>query len=304
MRDLRQAVWKDHPANPLIAPPGREWLLADPTVVTPDQSPDGRFHLFANTLRGIHHYVSEDGIAWDKIGGALFGGLRAFVFVENGYHLFYERFVPPNKTVVAVRSSPDLETWSEPRTVLEPRFHWEGRVLYTNGNPCVVKHDGLYRLYYSASWVWLRDCYFIEPKYIGVAESALLLGPYEKRPDPIIGPSDEVAWRNLGAGAIRVVPPSKGVPWLAFNNGIYIDPEGRSRSEIHLLESDDGLSWRNVHDGPILAPEPGWKNALVYAMHVCTTKGKTRLYYNARDGWFRGTERIGLALAQTKNAKG
>ena len=297
MIDLRRCTFEDHPDNPLIVPPGREFLIADPTVVAPNQAPDNVFHLFAHSLRGIHHYTSLDGVAWEKVGGALFPGIRPYLFVQDGYHLFYERFERPWRSVVAVRSSTDLKTWSEPRTLLRPKLSWEGRVLRTNSNPCVVKTDGQYRLYYAANWVLLRDCwYIIEPKFIGVAQSEMLLGPYEKRPDPIIIPSADVPWRNLGAGSLKVIAPQDDRPWLGLNNGIYIDEQGRSRSDIRLLESEDGLSWRPANDAPLVSPEPGWKRALVYAMHACFYESKVYLYFNARDGWAKGVERIGMAV--------
>lgn len=298
MKDLTRYTFEDHPDNPLISPPGREFIIADPTVVVPDKSPDNRWHLFAHSLRGIHHYASDDGIDWKHKQGPLFIGMRPFIFIENGYHLFYERFARPWRTVVAVRSSTDLENWSEPRTVLSPSRPWEGRILRTNSNPCVVRHDGRYRLYYAAGWIWLKDCYFIEPKFIGVAESDLLLGPYKKMTDPILSPGPDPYWRNLGAGSIKVLEKSDDENLFALNNGIYIDKKGQSRSEIWLLESTDGIDWNVASEQPLVAPEPGWKNALVYAMHLSEYEGQLYLYYNARDGWFRGTERIGVAVGK------
>lgn len=298
MGDIRDLTWEDHPSNPLIKPPGREFIIADPTIVSSADSPDKKVHLFAHSLRGIHHYVSYDGVKFERLAGPLFRGLRPYVVVENGYHMFYERFVPLRKTVIAVRSSPDLIKWSEPRTVVSPLYPWEGRGLLTNSNPCVVPIDGGYRLYFAASWIFLKDCKFIEPKVIGYAESKMLLGPYEKHPEPIIVPSPDLPWRNFGAGSIKVMPPQGNTPWIALNNGIYLDDQGRSRSEIRMLESDDGLAWTEVHEKPILAPEPGWKNALVYAMHLYFHEGVPYIYYNARDGWFKGTERIGLAIGK------
>lgn len=298
MKDLDHYIFEDHPDNPLISPPGREFIIADPTVVVPDKSPDGQWHLFAHSLRGIHHYTSNDGIDWVHLERPLFSGLRPYIFIENGYHLFYERFARPWRTVIAVRSSTDLKNWSEPRTALSPNLPWEGRLLRTNSNPCVVRHDGRYRLYYAAGWVWLKDCYFIEPKFIGVAESDLLLGPYKKLNEPIISPGPEPFWRNLGAGSIKVLGKLNGETWHALNNGIYIDQAGHSRSEIRLLQSEDGFNWEEARNTPLVAPESGWKKALVYAMHLSEYQGELFLFYNARDGWFRGTERIGVAIGR------
>ncbi len=289
----------DHPSNPLIEPPGREWIIADPTFLPPFDTPDGKWHLFAHSLRGIHHYISEDGVEWAKRGGRLFGGVRPFLYKEKGkYFLFYERFKHPWLSEVAARTSNDLLGWSEPQTLLSPEFRWEGALMRTNGNPCLVRAGGEYRLYFSAGSVWLPDCGFPEPRYIGVASSENPLGSYEKRSMPIICRNKADRWRNMGAGALKVLPNPEGGGWLGFNNGIYRDKEGKSRSAIMLLESPDGYRWNYSAPEPIIAPEDlGWKKAFVYALDVRICHNEWRLYYNARDGWFRGTEQIGLAVS-------
>lgn len=289
----------DSPLNPLIEPPPFEWLIADPTVITPNQSPDGRWHLWANSLRGIHHYLSEDGYRWRREKGPLFGGLRPFVrFVDGRFVMFYERFLTPRLSVVAMRASDDLLSWSEAKTILSPSLPWEGGLVKTNGNPCLVWGDFGYRLYYSAGLVFLSDCMFPEPRFIGVAESEKLDGHYTKRVLPIIEPSLDEPYRNFGAGAIKVYCAEDG--FIGFNNGIYKDRRGRSRSAIVLLKSGDGYAWRAVREEPILEPEPrSWKRAFVYQLDVVEHDGELRLYYNARDGWFIGKERIGVAVGKT-----
>lgn len=296
--------FEDHPGNPLIEPVGREYgighLIADPSVIVPRDAPDRRWHLFAHSLKGIHRYTSDDGLTWTYAAGPLFPGLRPFVLAEDGFVMFYERYKSPLRSHIVYRRSRDLVNWGEEHNVLTPAWSWEGRVMFTNSNPCVVRHKHLYRLYFSANWVWLRNCGFIEPKFIGYAESGNLEGPYEKNAEPIIGPTNELYWRNLGAGSIKVFPPDRpGDPWLALNNGIFRDAAGKDRSEIHLLKSPDGLDWTEATTEPIVAPEgEGWKKALVYAMCLVEHQGERRLYYNARDGWFRGSERIGVAIAR------
>lgn len=297
--DFQTLRWIDHPDNPLIGPSAPDWMIADPSVLTPDLTPDGRWHLFANAIiQGIQHFVSDDGIRWTRVAKKLFIGIRPYIVREDDtYYLFYEKPAGLRGSVIAVRQSRDLLGWSDPRVVSSPEFPWEGKRLRTNGNPCLVRHEGRWRLYFSAGWVFLHDCLFIEPRYIGVAESDHILGPYIKRPEPLIGPSPDPFFRNLGAGSIKVLPPTGSTPWVGFNNGIYRDEDGHSRSEIHLLHSDDGYDWRLVSESPLLAPTNlGWKRALVYAMHVVEYEGQWRMYYNARDGWFIGKERIGLAI--------
>lgn len=301
---MENFIWTDCPQNPLVEPVFPDWMIADPCVLTPSQTPDGKWHMFANAIiKGVRHLVSDDGVKWKMLDDKLFIGIRPYVFLENGtYHLFYEKPASPKKSVIARRTSSDLKSWSEAVTALSPQYDWEGTFFRTNGNPCLIKHEGVYRLYYSASWIFLKDCLFFEPKYIGVAESDKIEGPYVKRDKPLISPSKDVYWRNFGAGSMKVIPPaSQGEPWRAFNNGIYIDEKGRSRSEIHLLNSDDGYDWKIADDAPISAPtNEGWKRALVYAMHVVNYDGEWRMYYNSRDGWFIGKERIGMAVGKPR----
>jgi predicted GH43/DUF377 family glycosyl hydrolase len=285
----------DHVSNPLITPPFPEFLIADPTFLPPDQSPDGKWHLFAHgILLGIHHFRSDDGVAWRRV-GRLFWGMRPFVMKEgDGYLMFFERIVSLKKSVIAMARSGDLVHWSRPVVILEPSLEWEGTTARTNGNPSVVRCDDGWRLYYSAGLSWLKDCGFPEPRHIGVAFADRPEGPWRKHPQPILSPSPDVPHRNHGAGAIKVVRDGTG--FLGFNNGIFIDAEGRSRSDIRLLLSDDGIAWREAADRPLVAPEgTGWKRALVYALDARCVDGTWWMYYNARSGWRFGVERIGLA---------
>lgn len=297
MKDLAKAMWVDHPLNPMIAPTRPDWMIADPTVLSPDQAPDGNWHLYANSVGFINHYLSVDGLAWEKRGGRLFQGIRPFLFHEEGtYYLLYERFLRPWRTGVAMRCSADLVDWDEPRMLLRASEKRDGRGIRFLGNPCLVKHGGTYRLYFSSGWIFLGDCLYFEPRYIGVAFSDSLDGPYTRHPTPLLGPDAKHRHRNFGAGSIKVIEDGAG-GWWVFNNGIYKDDEGRSRSAIMLLRSGDGLVFEQVLEDPIIAPEPGWKRAFVYAFDPVLHGSELRLYYNARDGWLRGRERIGLATA-------
>lgn len=299
--------WEDYPDNPLIKPlPSQHWpdsLLADPAVVTPQDSPDGTWHLFAHSLQGIHHFVSPDGIAWQKVqgDGPLFPGMRPCVFFEEGLcYMLYERITAllPLSSLIEIRSSTDLLEWSLPVTILEPTLPWERSAQSsTTGNPFLMKRDGAYWLYYSANGVYLPDCVYFEPKYIGVAISDHIFGPYRKEEAPLIEPSEDEPYRNLGAGSIKILPQQWGGTWVAFNNGIYRDAAGHSHSAILVLTSKDGLSWGPLCPDPAIAPgDAPWKRAFVYAFDVKESGGRHRMYYNARDGWLFGTECIGVAF--------
>ncbi len=285
--------WTEHPGNPLIHPPFPEFLIADPTFLPPADTPDGRWHLFAHgILLGIHHFVSDDGVHWERV-GRVAAGLRPFIVREDGYRLFFERVDSPLQTKICSIRSDDLVKWSRPRNILRPSLPWEGSVAHTNGNPCVLRRDGEWWLYYSAGFCWLKDCGFPEPLHVGLARADRIDGPYRKLQTPILSPSPDVPHRNLGAGAMKVIEANGRL--LGFNNGIYTDAAGRSRSDIRLLTSDDGIAWAEASDRPLIAPEAGWKKALVYALDVRPVGDKYWMFFNARDGWFLGKERIGLA---------
>ncbi len=289
--------WTDHPDNPLVEPPRPEILLGDPAVVLPADAPDGRWHMFANTMLGIHHFTSGNGIRWLRC-GKVGPGWRAFILEDSGlFHMYYEVFtIPQIRSHVELRVSEDLWEWRDRGTVLEPGLPWEGTVAHNCGNPCVLKLEDGYRMYFSAGVVFLRDLGFCEPLHIGVAHAESPAGPWEKRAEPLISPSADDPWRNRGAGAIKVIRDDERQSFYGFNNGIYSDREGRTRSAILLLASADGLDWEQVYPEPIVSPGgDGWKKALVYQLDVKRVGDEMWMYYNARSGWRFGRERIGLA---------
>lgn len=293
--------WEDCPQNPLICPIFPTPIVADPTFLPPDKTPDKKWHLFAHSLMGLHHYLSEDGIKWTRRHELVVPrSMRPFLFVEDGtYYLFYEKFLRyfPQSSRIEVRQSKDLNKWSAATVILSPHLSWHRR---TCGNPCVLKDGNEYRLYYSAALLFLKDCKFSEPEFIGMASAKNILGPYNSRPDPVLLPDKEDAYRNHGAGSIKVIKTKK--QYVGFHNGIYIDAQGKSRSAIRVLNSKDGFAWKGFDREPIIKPEgDGWKHAFVYACDVRQFGGKLYLYYNARNGWLWGKECIGLCVAHEKD---
>lgn len=291
--------WKLHPDNPLIEPPGTEWLIGDPTVLTPGEAPDGRWHLYANSVIGIHHHVSDDGLKWTRVGKPLFGlgAFRAFILkTEGGYAMFYEKFSDLKHSNIRLTRSVDLASWSTPTVVLEPTEPWEKEGYETVSNPYVTRHEGRWRMYYSTTTVMLEDAGFPEPRYIAYATSDALEGPWDKQSGPLIAPSKDVPWRNHGAGSMKLLDDRFEGRLIALNNGIYLDAQGKTRSAIAVLSSLDGQAWAPVCDAPVIAPtDQGWMAALVYAFDTARDGDTLRLYFNARDGWTDAFERIGVA---------
>lgn len=313
LTDLAALRWRLASPDPLLGPPFPSPILADPTFLFPHDGPDGRWHLFAHSLLGIHHFISADGLAWRRGETVRRGAMRPHLFVENGrYHLLYEavrhgRFpffwLPGRRwqSRLEMITSDDLRAWSRPTVLLEPSLPWhsDARLGDSVSNPCLGRDGDGYRLYYSAGLTPLADCGFNEPTAIGLAVADRLSGPYRPLPDPLITPESGQRWCNLAAGAIKVMRVQDG--WAGFQNGIYWDKtSGHSGSAIRLLGSADGLSWRPLHPDPILAPSSGWLRSHIYALDVRPHPAEARfyLYFNARDDWpwTKGRERLGLLV--------
>lgn len=276
--DFKKINWKLYPQNPILKSPRFTPLIADPSLLLNTESPDRKFHLFCHTLFGIHRYESEDGFKWDS-GRLLFRhGMRSFIYKENNiFYLLYERYTPFQiifswfsfwkwNSHIEIRTSKDLKTWSSPKKILEPSLNWHVHTRYGKsiGNPCIVKIENKYRLYYSASLSLIPDCGFCEPTYIGVAESNEILGPYISLKNPLIFP--DTSNRNLASGSIKVLKTENG--FVGFENCIYQDTNGRSGSSIYLLNSFDGIEWDFLSQEPILSPSSGWMKSHIYAMDV------------------------------------
>lgn len=131
-------------------------------------------------------------------------------------------------------------------------------------NPCILKLNGKYVLYYSGGLKFLRDEGISEPDTWEPRSE--ILGPYDKLPEPLLEPREDHRYRNLGAVGLRVYRVARQDLFVGFNNGIYADAQGRSRSAILLMASKEGFTWKEEPYNPIVAPTHGWKRAFVYQL--------------------------------------
>jgi len=296
--------------RPLIEPRGLSPLVADPSFLFPEETPDGRWRLYAHTAFGIHAFVSGDGLAWRDLGMVVANAMRSFIRrFPDGYRLYCEKYRPlaiplqllPRRprwsSRIEVRRSLDLSSWGPPRTLVEPVLPWQQdeRLGRSVGNPCLVQDGGRWLLYFSASLAFVPDCGFDEPRFIGLATSASPDGPFTVAPTPVVDPADDPLPGVIGAGSMKVVRAEDG--FVALQNKIHRDGTGRSRSALFLLRSTDGSRWEPAASAPLLAPGTGWRRSHVYACDARFRESERRwyLYYNARDGWYKteGRERIG-----------
>jgi hypothetical protein len=312
--DFVRLRWTAAREGPVIRPSTASPIIADPTFLLPHDTPDRRWHLFAHSIWGVHHYRSADGVRWSGGRVAMRHAMRPFLLREGGtYHLFYERYPPLRLPLVWVprlrwrsrierRTSDDLRRWSRPQRVLAATLPWH-RVIGGGeaiGNPCVVRVPGGYLLYHGASLVRVPDCGFDEPLHIGVAHAGTVDGPWTPAPEPMLSPRPDDPRCNLGAGAIKVLRLEDG--FVGLHNGIALDAHGASRSAISVRTSTDGVTWAYAHAEPIVAPTHGWRARFVYACDARRdpATGRWYLYFNARDraAMVAGREAIGFVVGE------
>jgi hypothetical protein len=320
MADFLRISWSG-PGDALIQPPRFSPVLADPSFLFPSETASGDWELFAHSAWGIHRYSSTDGLDWHDRGIVVRNAMRPFIRrldLADGpaYCLLHESYRPLAlpMTVLPVRprwrsrlaasTSRDLALWSRRENLLEPDLDWmrDARLGDSLSNPCLVQAGpGDWRLYFSASLVWLPDCGFCEPRYIGMARAPSPLGPFVPEALPLIDPSIQVGGAELGAGSMKVLTLDDG--YIGLQNRIYRDAAGSSRSAIFILRSGDGKAWQAVSELPLIAPSSGWMSSHVYACdcRFDAASGLWYLYFNARDGWGLSSgakERIGRIVGR------
>lgn len=322
--DWGEKRWKDIPENPLIDPAGYglpELVIGDPQILTPgefDHQWHAFYHGFSHDDKGWHtwffHSVSDDGLRWKEVfreEGEV--GIQ-YLFSDGSQWIQYytattaafagKEFRKKYHTIIRARTTTDFVHWSEPVDLIYPDLpkEREGSGIEAR-NPCVIRlPDGRYRMYYSGGMVYLKDAGYGEPKYIFCAESDNPLGPFVKKEEPVLAPDPDLPYRNYGCGGFKVFGYKNG--YMAFYNPIYIDNEEKSRSEIRMLTSKDGLQWEEADCNPVVKPDPDipWRSAIIYQLDVVNWKNSLLMYFNAREGWRGGAERIG-AVRLTLNGE-
>jgi hypothetical protein len=152
--------------GPLIEPPRFSPVIADPSFLFPEETPEGDWALFAHSAWGIHRYASEDGLAWRDRGIVARNAMRPFVRRLGGsvetagrlaaaagiaaagaftgaagdstYALYFESYpllalplsaLPirrPWNSTIGVARSVDLKSWSRREKLLGPDQPWMG----------------------------------------------------------------------------------------------------------------------------------------------------------------------------------
>ena len=309
---FNNADFKLFEGNPILKNPLNSFVIADPSVLTPDVSHDGKWHLFCHTFFGVYRYESDNGIDFTNKGKIVNRAMRPNInYVDGKYYLFFERTRPVIFNLLSLvgaqwRSeiycveSTDFKSWSEPyRVIGKTREYEEYNKGYAISNPFLINVDGKYRMYYSCGQTFIDDCGFCEPTHISFAESENVTTGFVSREAPIISPDKTKEYLNLCSGCLKVYKLKDC--YIGLQNGLY-EKDGISHSAIMLLKSDDGVNFEFVK--PFLVPQiqgdSHWMAQYVYACCLTYYDNKLRLYFNARNvsNNLTGRECIGIFEAE------
>ena len=298
--------------TPVLSPFNGAFVVADPSLLTPDQTPDNTWRMFFHTTFGVYHFRSPDGVKFEKVQKVVSDAMRPNINkTGDKYYLFYEKTrnllanaltlvnLAKWRSQIYVRTSSDLVTWSKPRPVVTSANGYEKNSRGSSlSNPFLLETDGKYRLYFSCGLTFIDDCGFCEPTYIQYAESDSVDEGYVAAKDPILSPDKNDPYLNLCSGCLKVYRLKDG--YIGVQNGIY-EENGASHSAILLLTSADGkkFDFAKMLVTPKSDDEKSWMHQYVYASHLVRYGNALRLYFNARDtsDMLKGRECIGFAEA-------
>ena len=92
---FNSAVFKLFDGNPVLKNPLNSFVIADPSVLTPDVSHDGKWHLFCHTFFGVYRYESADGINFKNTGKIVNRAMRPNInYIDGKYYLFLDGLDP------------------------------------------------------------------------------------------------------------------------------------------------------------------------------------------------------------------
>lgn len=313
LNQIINADFRISKSSPILRPWGGSFVVADPSLLTPDNSHDEKWHMFFHTTFGIYHSISDNGVDFKKAQKITGRAMRPNINrIDGRYYLFFERTRPlffnalnvvnaaKWKSEIYVTESTDLMNWSTPKPVITNTKEYEKSERGMSiSNPFLIQENGFNRLYYSCGLTFITDCGFCEPTHISYAESKSIDSGYVSAEKPLISPDKNNPYLNLCSGCLKVYKFSDG--YIGIQNGIY-EKDGKSHSAIILLISSDGLNFEfnKILVEPAMDGEKDWMKQFVYASHLVKYKNTLRLYFNARNtaDMIRGRECIGFAEAE------
>ena len=287
---LQNSYWYSFSDEPVASLKGHLSKLSNPSFLLPEESPDGLWHLFADTYLGIEHYSSTSGLEWERAHLLFPYANSAFIYKEGStYYIVYEthhrklfkRSDEERKRTsrIMISSSTDLSLWSQPKEIFDSSAIREA--VFRDGNerlssPQLVQWNGRYRLYFGAGEAVIYDSNARAAASLMFAESDYIDGPYKAYPHPIFGIDRDSRYRSLAVGAVRIVPCSDGLAAVECAYS-YSEESNRSETVMILCLSSDGIDFI---DSRIIerTPEEGWASRYI--------TGADLRYKESDDAWY------------------
>lgn len=66
LKQIENASFVLYDKNPVIRSSFPDVVIADPSVLTPEFTPDGKWRLFAHSLKGVYMFASDDGVRFSS----------------------------------------------------------------------------------------------------------------------------------------------------------------------------------------------------------------------------------------------
>ena len=89
VNQIIRADFKVNKSSPVLKPFNGSFVVADPSLLTPDNSHDGKWHLFCHTTFGIHHFASDDGIDFNRVNKVVNRAMRPNInYIDGKYYLY------------------------------------------------------------------------------------------------------------------------------------------------------------------------------------------------------------------------
>jgi predicted GH43/DUF377 family glycosyl hydrolase len=187
----------------------------------------------------------------------------------------------PRKSIALVESKDGIE-WSKPVIVLGPhdKTGWEDDI----NRPVVIKHGGLYRMWYTGQ---ARG-----KSWIGYATSKDGKSWRRESDRPVL--SAEQPWEKVAVMCPHVLYDDRaGLYRMWYSGGEQYEPNA-----IGYATSKDGLVWEKHRDNPVFRPDARsvWETDRVTACQVVSHgDGYVMFYIGFRD---RDHAQIGLARSK------
>jgi len=306
-RNLEDSSWFPFSDEPILNSLSYVRCFSEPFVLLPQDSCDGKWHMFFHSWIGIHHFVSDSGISWIPRKMIEVGGRSPFLYQEKeNYYLVYEKEDKFNlngkvkNSRIEIKSSTDLITWSKPRVLLEAKdipFASDYVSSPKISGPQIIKLDKKYRLYFGASEVTAPDTKLKFARYFSYAECSDLQGKYQisEASQILIEPVPDDKYSNLGVGKVRVVQLDDS--FYAFRCSLFWDNDkSATSSHLFMLKSTDGLNWEHCKDKPLLVTSScGWTDTYIKScdIHYSDEERSWYCYYSA---YGKEREAIGLLM--------